>query len=165
MGIHPATLEDDELLKHCEVRRQRRSGPGGQHRNKVETGIVLRHVPSGVEAAAFERRSQQSNMRQAIRRLRIKLAIEVRSESSTASELWTSRCINGRLSISEDHVDFPALLSEAIDSLSQHDWNLSETAQHLGCSSSQLARLLKLESEAFSLFNRERSKRGLHKLK
>ena len=37
--IHPAALPFDALLKECEVRRLRRSGPGGQHRNKVETAV------------------------------------------------------------------------------------------------------------------------------
>src|SRR5262249_27924451 len=42
---HPAARAPDALLAECEVRRTRRSGPGGQNRNKVETAVVLRHLP------------------------------------------------------------------------------------------------------------------------
>ena len=52
---HPSALESEILLRGCTERRVRRSGPGGQHRNKVETGVVLRHESTGVEAEASER--------------------------------------------------------------------------------------------------------------
>ena len=58
---HPAALSPEELLHQCRARRTRRSGPGGQHRNKVETAGVLTHAPTGVQAEANERRSQAEN--------------------------------------------------------------------------------------------------------
>jgi protein subunit release factor B len=44
-------------------------GPGGQHRNKVATGVRLRHRPSGLVVAATERRSQAANREVAFERL------------------------------------------------------------------------------------------------
>ena len=44
-------------------------GPGGQHRNKVETGVRLHHRPSGVTVTAVERRSQHANREAAFERL------------------------------------------------------------------------------------------------
>ena len=38
---HPVRVSDDALLQNCVIRRFRHSGPGGQHRNKVETAIEL----------------------------------------------------------------------------------------------------------------------------
>ncbi|MCY2992774.1 MAG: peptide chain release factor-like protein [Planctomycetota bacterium] len=53
--IHPAALAIDQLLRECQIVRTRRSGPGGQHRNKVETAVVITHLPSGVKGEASER--------------------------------------------------------------------------------------------------------------
>ena len=70
--VHPACLPIDELLAQCDVRHERRSGPGGQHRNKVATAVVLTHRPTGVRAEANERRSQAENHAEAVRRLRLR---------------------------------------------------------------------------------------------
>lgn len=45
------------------------SGPGGQHRNKVETGVRLIHRPSGLMVTATERRSQYANRERAFERM------------------------------------------------------------------------------------------------
>ena len=58
------------MIAECNVRRLRRSGPGGQHRNKVETAVSLHHLPTGVSAEASERRSQAQNHAMALFRLR-----------------------------------------------------------------------------------------------
>ena len=53
--MHPVYLSDDELQKQCTVKRTRASGPGGQHRNKVETAIVVKHDPTQVVGQASEK--------------------------------------------------------------------------------------------------------------
>ena len=40
-GQHPATLEEGAFMAQCELSAGRGSGPGGQHRNKVQTGIRI----------------------------------------------------------------------------------------------------------------------------
>jgi ribosome-associated protein len=65
---------DEELLRECEVETFRSGGPGGQHVNKVETGVRLRHVPSGVTVSCREQRSQHRNKTSCVRRLREKIA-------------------------------------------------------------------------------------------
>ena len=61
---------DEELLRECEVETFRSGGPGGQHVNKVETGVRLRHVPSGVVVNCREERSQHRNKMNCLRKLR-----------------------------------------------------------------------------------------------
>jgi protein subunit release factor B len=69
-----ADLESLEALERdCEIEFFRASGPGGQHRNKVETGVRLKHLPTGIVVTATERRSQARNRRLALERLRDRL--------------------------------------------------------------------------------------------
>lgn len=162
---HPAQLSVDQLLAECEIKRTRGSGPGGQHRNKVETAIVVEHKPTGVRGEASERRSQEQNRQQAIQRLRVKLALEVRHKPpmepiGEPSPLWKKRSQGGRLSVSASHEDFPALLAEALDALVTAGFEFPPVAQQLGVTTSQLVKFLKVEHAALTLVNRERQTRG-----
>jgi len=100
---HPATIPIDALVAGCQTQRTRRGGPGGQHRNKTETAIVVTHSASGVSGQASERRSQQANREAAIFRLRLNLAIAIRttvdvqSAEALPSELWRQRISGGKI--------------------------------------------------------------------
>ena len=68
---------DRELLERdCDVEFFIASGPGGQHRNKVETGVRLLHRPSGIIVMATERRSQHANREMAFERMAARLEEE-----------------------------------------------------------------------------------------
>lgn len=72
--LHPRYSTDRDLLKaECTVEFVKASGPGGQHRNKRETGVRLAHMPSGIVVMATERRSQLQNLEVAFERLIIVL--------------------------------------------------------------------------------------------
>jgi hypothetical protein len=161
--MHPAAVPENELLAACDIVRTRRSGPGGQHRNKVETAVVITHRPTGVVGQASERRSQDLNRQAAIQRLRVRLALEIRSPAATGdppSPLWQSRVRSRQLSVSSAHGDFPALLAEALDRLAAGDWDAAAAAEQLGVSTSQLVKLLQQEPQALALLNAQRRARG-----
>jgi protein subunit release factor B len=63
----------DMLKKQVIIETYRSRGPGGQRKNKVETAVRLRHLPSGVTVVATEHRSQSENRRLAFERLRDRL--------------------------------------------------------------------------------------------
>ncbi len=66
-------LPDAALEADCELSFFIASGPGGQHRNKTESGVRLVHRPTGATVTAVERRSQLQNRTVALVRLREKL--------------------------------------------------------------------------------------------
>jgi hypothetical protein len=163
---HPACYPEPRLLAECELERLRRSGPGGQRRNKVETGVRLRHRPTGLVGEATERRSAAQNHAAALQRLRFLLAIEVRSPAlAERSNLWRQRFRGGRISVNADHADAPALVAEALDVLAAADWNHQAAAEQLGLSATQLVRLLAVEPRALARLNTARVERGLKPLR
>lgn len=170
--MHPAGLSEEALLRACEVTRTRRQGPGGQHRNKVETAIVLVHRPTGVKSEASERRSQHENQRVALHRLRVNLALAVRGECEAdareecvPSNLWRGRTTGGRIVVSPTHDDFAPLLAEALDAIAQHNFDLGSAAAALGVSSSQLVKLLRVEPRGLKQVNDRRIELGLKVLR
>lgn len=168
MDPHPAALDPARLLADCDVRFTRRSGPGGQNRNKVETAAILTHRPTGLAAEAGERRSQGENRRAALFRLRLLLALDVRRPIGPVdgpSALWRSRLRGGRIAVNPAHDDFPALLAEALDALAARDQDVKAAAEALGCSPSQLVKLLKDEPRALTRVNADRRERGLRPLR
>ena len=132
--LHPARLSTRELLLECEIKMTRRGGPGGQHRNKVESAVVITHLPSQLIGQAGERRSQHENRAVAIDRLRLNLAMGIRRPIQTdlsPSELWQSRVTGHRISVSSQHHDFPALLAEALDFMFSGNFEMSAVAKRL----------------------------------
>jgi protein subunit release factor B len=67
------SLNFEELRNECDESFFIASGPGGQHRNKTESGVRLQHRPTGVVVTATERRSQVQNRSVAVERLREQL--------------------------------------------------------------------------------------------
>lgn len=59
----------ESLERDCDVQFFIATGPGGQNRNKVETGVRLTHRPSGTVVTATERRSQHANREAAYARM------------------------------------------------------------------------------------------------
>jgi protein subunit release factor B len=69
-GLSLPALERDTDVEYVNT-----GGPGGQHRNKTETGVRLRHRPTGVVVSATERRSRTQNLSTAFDRLRRRLVL------------------------------------------------------------------------------------------
>ena len=165
---HPASLDDETLLASCTLGRKRTSGPGGQHRNKVETHVTLTHGPTGIAGQAGERRSPEANRRVAIHRLRVTLAIACRAPvplGEIGSALWRSRVRGGRIVLNSQHRDAPAMLAEALDVIHASGLDLKRAALRLDCTASQLVKLLAAGPAAMVALNTAREARGDHALR
>jgi hypothetical protein len=160
--VHPAAWSAEKLAKAVQVRFRRDRGPGGQNRNKVETGVIVTFTPLGIQASATERRTQAENRRVALFRLRLQLALQHRSESTEMlpSGIWCDRLRGKEIQVNPSHQDFPALLAEALDVIAGSGWNIPLAAERLRVSNSQLTRLVKSHPPALVKLNQELEDRG-----
>lgn len=166
---HPAALSEEALLAQCQLTFGRGSGPGGQHRNKVETAVRILHRPTNLSAFAGERRRQHENRLTAVRRLRLRLALELRTEVDAEtyrpSPRWRQRRQGRGIPVNPRHRDYPALLAEALDLIVARSYDVAGAAGALGVTMSQLVRLLRHERRALGRVNEHRRRYGLAALK
>ena len=80
MAVLPVPDESAYRLRESEivVFTTKDSGPGGQHRTKTESAVIMRHRPTGIEAKAASK-SQHANKRAARAELEARVAAHYRN--------------------------------------------------------------------------------------
>ena len=161
----PRLLSDDQFLAHCRWDAYRGSGPGGQKRNKTSNAVRLTHLPTGVAATATESRSLAENRTRALRRLRLKLATDLREQVDLATfappEWFLSIRRGNRIEASHRHPLYAAAAGLVLDLLAALRGNPAAVAVNLGVSTTAVVKLLEDEPALWAAANRIRAEWGM----
>uniref|UniRef100_A0A7N0V125 Prokaryotic-type class I peptide chain release factors domain-containing protein n=1 Tax=Kalanchoe fedtschenkoi TaxID=63787 RepID=A0A7N0V125_KALFE len=170
-------MPEEKLMSQCEIDTFKSSGPGGQHRNKRETAVRIRHLPTGIVAQAAEDRSQHMNRESAIARLRTLLALKVRKRVDLESysppqELLqilpaksTIRGADCGPQIGPKNPKFALGMQALLDLMYAVDGSVSEAAKYLGLSTGAVSRLILSDDSLRAAVNQIRSSKGIKPLK
>ncbi|XP_018461716.1 uncharacterized protein LOC108832740 [Raphanus sativus] len=168
---------DEELMKQCKFETFRVSGPGGQHRNKRDSAVRLKHLPTGIVSQAVEDRSQHKNRASALNRLRTLLAIKVRNKVdiegySPPPELLqilppksTVRSSSSGSQIGPNNPKFVPGMQALLDVISASDGSIADSAKLLGLSTGGLSRLILSHDGLRMAVNSMRAAKGMKPLK
>jgi hypothetical protein len=163
---------DDALIAQCEVDRYRASGPGGQHRNKTESAVRLRHKLSGVSAIGEDSRSQAENKMHAVRRLRAAIALQVREPVRLDGYVPSPRLaalvaggtapLGARTRLTGEYW---TAMAELLDLLVTGELEIGTTAQRLGITTGALSKLLLHDEQVGRAVNDLRRARQMRPLR
>jgi hypothetical protein len=163
---------DEALIAQSEVDRYRASGPGGQHRNKTESAVRLRHKPSGATAIGEDSRSQAENKLHAVRRLRSAIALALREPVALDGYAPSPRLaalvaggtapLGARTRLTGDYW---AAIAELLDLLVAGELEIGATAQRLGITTGALSKLLLHDDHVGRAVNDLRRARNLRPLR
>ena len=143
-------LTDQELMEQCVLDKFRASGPGGQKKNKTDSAVRIRHVSSGLVGLSSESRSQHINRVYALRRLRLKIALTLRSNPpNVRSELekFVQQTKNSSFTLNTRNSKYSIIVASLFDELSANNWKVSLTAKKIGVTSSSLNKFLRSNPE------------------
>lgn len=159
-------LSPVDLLRQCRQARFQGSGPGGQKRNRVYSGVRVTHADSGLSAESVDSRASLRNLETAVARLRLGLAL-----SASYPDRHPDECLAEvpqpafRVAASAAHEDYPRFLLRALHQLAWHKGQVAAAAAALDCTASALTRFFKADKAAWARARGIRAENGLHPLK
>ena len=129
-------LSEEQLSQIVEFDFFKRSGNGGQKRNKTSSAVrvVLREFD--ISAEDCSERSQKLNRSRALQKLRLKLAMSVRQVPADEIPAVTSPANN----------KYPLFLAYLLDLLESVDYSFKECGMKLKLSSSQVEKILRKDT-------------------
>jgi hypothetical protein len=156
-------LPPEELLRACGQARFQGSGPGGQKRNRVYSGVRLTHPESGLTAESVDSRASLRNLHAALARLRMNLALSASLPGCDPAAVQAPAAF--RAGANPGHADFPLFVLRALHLLAWHQGQIAPAAAALDCTASALTRFFKSDKGVWAKARAIRAANGLHPLK
>ncbi len=129
----------DELLRACKVTGFQGSGPGGQFRNKTNSGVDLRLCEFNLAIKSCESRSASENKLHALHRMRLAIALSVR-EAPKPREALKFPGSMGHVQPSNEL--YPQFIADVLDIVSANGGDTREAARSFGLSPTALTKIL-----------------------
>jgi hypothetical protein len=126
-------LSEEQLSQIVEFDFFKRSGNGGQKRNKTSSAVRVRLKEFDISAEDCTERSQKLNRSKALQKLRHKIAMTVRQEPT--EEILAA--------VSPSNNRYPLFLAHLLDLLASVNYSFKECGLNLNLSSSQIEKLLR----------------------
>src|SRR5438046_3723688 len=95
--MRPAAEDLERLARDCLITAYKSSGPGGQKKNKTESSVRVRHLPTGITRIGTESRSQGRNRERALERVLAELARRARRPKPRTATRPTRAAVERRL--------------------------------------------------------------------
>lgn len=154
-------LSPDELLRSCTLKGFQGAGPGGQHRNKTNTGVILRLEVFNLEIKACESRSAAENKVHALHRMRLALALKVREEPPKIPMKFPGSCGH----VKPSNYGFAPFVAQVLDIVAANSGDTKPAASAFGLSATALTKILYQEKAVVEAVQALRVGRGKPPLK
>lgn len=144
-------LSEDELSLIVEFDFFKRSGNGGQKRNKTSSAVRVKLKEFDISAEDCTERSQKLNRSKALQKLRHKLAMTVR-ESVTDEALTV---------VAPSNIRYPLFLAKLLDILDSVNYSFKECGLKLNLSSSQIEKILRKDPALWQFVQQKKMSQNL----
>ncbi|MCF7791291.1 MAG: peptide chain release factor-like protein [Victivallales bacterium] len=149
------SASDVDILKNCRVDWYQSRGPGGQKKNRKFSAVRVHHIPTGVTVEETGGRSQNLNKHNAIKKLKLKIAVKTEDEEI---DFFRPDC-----SVKNDK--FPLCAAKVFDHLKRNVFSIRATADSLDISTSKLIKFLCRDLFLWREINDLRERKGMKRLK
>ncbi|MBE6359094.1 MAG: peptide chain release factor-like protein [Lentisphaerae bacterium] len=144
--------DDNNLSALCRITFTKGSGPGGQKRNKTSTAVKVELPQYRISATDCTERSQLRNRSNALRKLRIQIALNFRLTPAEPPE---------SMACSLNSPGYPLFAAKLLDVLSENSFDHHQAAAVCNCSGSALLKKLYRDPELWQFFQKQRRELGL----